>query len=236
MLLSTFMHFDLRDYPIDGPLPELPPRCCASAAQTMLIELARARQPTIRQLYMRMVGARGHRQIYGTPARSPTRCSVVRQSAADGFNIMPPVSRTRRISSCHPGVAAARPVPHPLQAARAILSPKISIVITMVYSTIIIVQMPKLRLASLVLTVLKPRPEIRGEAIHGAAALAVPGGPSRRSIRCGPRSAPRPRTSSAASPRSAPSSIPRSCTTTRWRRRWCIGSASGSTMPTSRPS
>ena len=39
-----------------------------------------------------------------------------------------------------------------------------------------------------------------------------------------------------ASPRSAPSSIPRSCITTRWKQRWCIGSASGSTMPTSRPS
>ena len=41
----------------------------------------------------------------------------------------------------------------------------------------------------------------------------------------GARSATRPRMWSGASPRSAASSIPRSCTTTRWRRRWCTGSA-----------
>jgi FMN-dependent oxidoreductase (nitrilotriacetate monooxygenase family) len=92
MLLSTFMGVDLSAHPIDGPLPELPAEVLRVSRAAMLNKLARAENLTIRQLYMRMVGARGHRQIYGTPVQIADEMEEwFRSEAADGFNIMPPV-------------------------------------------------------------------------------------------------------------------------------------------------
>jgi alkanesulfonate monooxygenase SsuD/methylene tetrahydromethanopterin reductase-like flavin-dependent oxidoreductase (luciferase family) len=69
--------FDLSGYPLDGPIPDLPETNASKSRQLLTIELARRENLTIRQLYLRVAGARGHWQLvnYG----------------ADGFNVMPPV-------------------------------------------------------------------------------------------------------------------------------------------------
>jgi FMN-dependent oxidoreductase (nitrilotriacetate monooxygenase family) len=92
MLLSTFMGFDLTTYPVDGPLPELPAEVLRVSRAAMLTKLARTENLSIRQLYLRMVGARGHRQIYGTAVQVADEMEEwFKKDAADGFNIMPPV-------------------------------------------------------------------------------------------------------------------------------------------------
>ena len=95
MLLSAFMQFDLTPYEVDGPLPELPARVLELSRAKMLSELAQREKLTIRQLYLRMAGARGHRQIYGTPAQIADELEAwFDAEAADGFNIMPPIEPT----------------------------------------------------------------------------------------------------------------------------------------------
>lgn len=62
--------FDLRGYPIDGPLPE-----AVDATETKastghfrnVVKWARQEKLTIRQLYQRFAGARGQRSLIGTP-------------------------------------------------------------------------------------------------------------------------------------------------------------------------
>ncbi|HUZ74152.1 MAG TPA: LLM class flavin-dependent oxidoreductase [Stellaceae bacterium] len=92
MLLSQFMAFDLSPYPIDGPLPEMPENKVVSSRRTLLTDLAQRENLTIRQLYLRMAGARGHRTIYGTPTQIADELEEwFTKAGADGFNIMPPV-------------------------------------------------------------------------------------------------------------------------------------------------
>jgi FMN-dependent oxidoreductase (nitrilotriacetate monooxygenase family) len=92
MLLSTFLGFDLSSYPVDGPLPELPEAVLANSRAVLFQKLARSENLTIRQLYMRIAGGRGHRQVCGTPVQIADELeSWFKSGAADGFNIMPPV-------------------------------------------------------------------------------------------------------------------------------------------------
>jgi FMN-dependent oxidoreductase (nitrilotriacetate monooxygenase family) len=91
-LLSTFINFDLTGYPVDGPLPEIQPSKVSASRTTLLTDIARRENLTIRQLYTRIAGGRGHIQFAGTPtqvADELERWFVGK--AADGFNIMPPV-------------------------------------------------------------------------------------------------------------------------------------------------
>jgi alkanesulfonate monooxygenase SsuD/methylene tetrahydromethanopterin reductase-like flavin-dependent oxidoreductase (luciferase family) len=82
---------DLRGLDVDGPLPELPETNAGKSRQALLVDLARREGLTIRQLYLRTAGARGHRQIRGTPARIADELQAwFEGGAADGFNIMPP--------------------------------------------------------------------------------------------------------------------------------------------------
>jgi alkanesulfonate monooxygenase len=83
---------DLSGYPVDGPLPDLPESNGGKSRQDLLIRLARREELTIRQLYLRIAGARGHRQIRGTPETIADELEAwFRGGAADGFNIMPPM-------------------------------------------------------------------------------------------------------------------------------------------------
>jgi FMN-dependent oxidoreductase (nitrilotriacetate monooxygenase family) len=92
MLLSAFLGYDVSGLDPDGPLPELPPQVLATSRARLLSDLARRESLTIRQLYMRMAGARGHRQIYGTPAQIADEMEAwFKEEAADGFNVMPPI-------------------------------------------------------------------------------------------------------------------------------------------------
>lgn len=91
-LLATVMGgVDLSDYDVDGPIPELPPTNGPKSRQHLVVELARRDRLTIRQLYLRIAGARGHQQIVGTPRLIADRLQQwFEEGGADGFNIMPP--------------------------------------------------------------------------------------------------------------------------------------------------
>ncbi|MBD2123640.1 MULTISPECIES: LLM class flavin-dependent oxidoreductase [Trichocoleus] len=83
--------FDLSQYPLDGPLPDLPETNGGKSRQKLLTDLARRENLTIRQLYQAIAGARGHRQILGTPEQIADQLEEwFVNDAADGFNIMPP--------------------------------------------------------------------------------------------------------------------------------------------------
>lgn len=67
-LLSTMIGgFDLSAYPLDGPLPDLPETNGGKSRQKLLSDLAQRENLTIRQLYLSIAGARGHKQLLGTP-------------------------------------------------------------------------------------------------------------------------------------------------------------------------
>src|SRR5690606_38550669 len=60
-------NFDLSGYPVDGPLPELPvTESGQRSRQQLFVDLARRENLTIRQLYLRIAGGRGHLTLIGT--------------------------------------------------------------------------------------------------------------------------------------------------------------------------
>lgn len=83
--------FDLSGYDLDGPLPELPVSNSMQSRQALFIELARRENLSIRQLYLKIAGARGHHTVIGTPKTvADTLEQWFVEQGADGFNIMPP--------------------------------------------------------------------------------------------------------------------------------------------------
>ena len=58
---------DLRQFPLDGPLPDLPPTNSAKARQQLLVDLARRENLTLRQIARHASAANGHRVLVGTP-------------------------------------------------------------------------------------------------------------------------------------------------------------------------
>jgi FMN-dependent oxidoreductase (nitrilotriacetate monooxygenase family) len=84
--------FDLSSYPLDGPVPDLPETNAGKSRQALVIDLARREKLTIRQLYLRIAGARGHWQVVGTPEQiADTMEERFQNYGADGFNIMAPI-------------------------------------------------------------------------------------------------------------------------------------------------
>jgi FMN-dependent oxidoreductase (nitrilotriacetate monooxygenase family) len=83
---------DLSDYPLDGPVPtDLPETNGGKSRQRLLLDLAARENLTIRQLYLRIAGARGHNTIQGTPKSIADHLeNWFVNEGADGFNIMPP--------------------------------------------------------------------------------------------------------------------------------------------------
>ncbi|GAJ98424.1 nitrilotriacetate monooxygenase component A [Geomicrobium sp. JCM 19055] len=94
-LLSSLLNFDLSNYPLDGPLPPLPSVESNNGAKTrfeLVTKLAKDENLTIRQLYQHIAGARGHREIFGTPVQIADQLQEwFDHEAADGFNIMAPL-------------------------------------------------------------------------------------------------------------------------------------------------
>lgn len=89
-LATTLGEVDLRGYDLDGPLPELPEANGPKSRRQLLIDMARRDNLTIRQLYQRVVGARGHLTLVGTPEQvADVMEQWLQEGAADGFNIMP---------------------------------------------------------------------------------------------------------------------------------------------------
>ncbi|MCB8878016.1 LLM class flavin-dependent oxidoreductase [Acidisoma silvae] len=90
-LLSSMIGLDLRGQDVDGPLPPIPESETGKSRARLLSDLAERESLSIRQLYQHIAGARGHKQIVGTPAEIADHLEEwFIQGAADGFNVMPP--------------------------------------------------------------------------------------------------------------------------------------------------
>jgi alkanesulfonate monooxygenase SsuD/methylene tetrahydromethanopterin reductase-like flavin-dependent oxidoreductase (luciferase family) len=91
LLTGLLGDVDISGYPLDGPLPELPETQGSTSRQKLIYDKARREGLTIRQLYLSVSGARGHRFILGTPTDIADQLEEwFWGHGADGFNIMPP--------------------------------------------------------------------------------------------------------------------------------------------------
>jgi N-acetyl-S-(2-succino)cysteine monooxygenase len=90
-LLSKYIAWDLAGYDIDGPVPAVPQDRGAPTRSALLSDTAQAEGLTIRQLYQRIAGGRGHYQVIGS---AKDVVDVMEDwfatGAADGFNVLPP--------------------------------------------------------------------------------------------------------------------------------------------------
>jgi alkanesulfonate monooxygenase SsuD/methylene tetrahydromethanopterin reductase-like flavin-dependent oxidoreductase (luciferase family) len=82
---------DLSGYPLDEPFPEQLPETLGNKSRVALLtEMARRDKLTVRQLYTRIAGARGHWTVIGTPADVADQIEErFVKHGADGFNLMP---------------------------------------------------------------------------------------------------------------------------------------------------
>ena len=93
--LSTYLGTDLSGYNVDGPIPnkidtedKTNPNTRANLVRSIV---QRENLQTIRELYEFIAGARGHREIVGTPAQIADQLQEwFENEAADGFNVMAP--------------------------------------------------------------------------------------------------------------------------------------------------
>ena len=82
---------DLSKFPLDGPLPELPPSNAAKARQALVARTAREQNMTLRQIARHTAAGTGHRVLVGTPEYMADEMEKwLKEEAADGFNVMPP--------------------------------------------------------------------------------------------------------------------------------------------------
>ena len=90
-LLSKYIAWDLTGLDIDGPVPVVPQNRGAPTRSGLLSDTAKTEQLTIRQLYQRIAGGRGHFQMIGsTKDVADMMEDWLTSSAADGFNVIPP--------------------------------------------------------------------------------------------------------------------------------------------------
>lgn len=92
-LLSELLGgIDLAGVDPDGPLPEQGATNAGKSRQKLLVDMARSEGLSVRQLYQRAAGARGHRVLIGTAADIADDLHAWFESgAADGFAVIPPV-------------------------------------------------------------------------------------------------------------------------------------------------
>jgi FMN-dependent oxidoreductase (nitrilotriacetate monooxygenase family) len=82
---------DIRRFPLDGPLPDLPPSNAAKARQKMMIDLARRENLTIRQLARRFTFSLGHLVFVGTAIGLADMMEEwFLAGVADGFTMLSP--------------------------------------------------------------------------------------------------------------------------------------------------
>ncbi len=80
---------DLRQFPLDGPLPPLPPTNSGKSRQQLAIDLARKESMTLRQIARHMASAAGHRVLVGTPSHIADEMQAwIEAEACDGFNVI----------------------------------------------------------------------------------------------------------------------------------------------------
>lgn len=83
---------DFSNYSLDDRLPEYIPETNGNQSRRQLIiDLSRREKLTIRQLYQKVAGSRGHRIIFGNPEQIADQLEEwIDKGGADGFNLMMP--------------------------------------------------------------------------------------------------------------------------------------------------
>ena len=92
-LLASYLSIqDLAAYPLDGPLPDMPPTNLIQSRQQLIVDLGKREGLSIRELARHFAGARGHWQVVGTPSQIADAMEErFLDGAADGFNVMAPL-------------------------------------------------------------------------------------------------------------------------------------------------
>ena len=95
ILRQYYVGVDLSGYSLDDLAPPLPTNTELNKSRLKLVSDLAARGLTLRQLYLSLATARGHRTVVGTPEQIADAIEDwFANGAADGFNIMPPVLPT----------------------------------------------------------------------------------------------------------------------------------------------
>ncbi|NTJ11776.1 LLM class flavin-dependent oxidoreductase [Rhizobium lusitanum] len=82
---------DLTKFPLDGPMPELPPTNGATTRQQIVIDWARKEGLTLRQVARRFAETDGHHLVWGTPERvADLMEDWFSSEACDGFCVLFP--------------------------------------------------------------------------------------------------------------------------------------------------
>jgi alkanesulfonate monooxygenase len=83
---------DLSPYPLDGPFPEnLPQSNASQSTYQYVIDMARNEKLTMREVALRVAGARGKAVVRGSPQQVADHMEEwFRKDGCDGFNLMPP--------------------------------------------------------------------------------------------------------------------------------------------------
>ncbi len=80
---------DLARFPLDGPLPDLPPSNAAKARQELVVRTARERGMTLREIARHTAAGTGHRVLVGTAGHMADEMQAwLEAAAADGFNVI----------------------------------------------------------------------------------------------------------------------------------------------------
>ena len=89
-LVASRIGYDVSGHPLDGPVPPPPPALNSRTFASVLYEMARRENMTLRDLYNLTAAARGHWVLCGTPRTiADTLEEWFVERAADGFNILP---------------------------------------------------------------------------------------------------------------------------------------------------
>lgn len=95
ILKQYYAGVDLSGYSLDDKAPPLPTNTELNKSRLKLVSDLAARGLTLRELYLSLATARGHRTAVGTPEQiADALVEWFDNGAADGFNIMPPVLPT----------------------------------------------------------------------------------------------------------------------------------------------
>ncbi len=95
ILKQYYVGVDLSGYSLDDVAPPLPGNTELNKSRLKLVSDLASTGLTLRQLYLSLATARGHRTVVGTPEQIADAIEVwFSNGAADGFNIMPPILPT----------------------------------------------------------------------------------------------------------------------------------------------
>ncbi|TBZ11523.1 nitrilotriacetate monooxygenase, partial [Rhizobium leguminosarum bv. viciae] len=96
ILARHYKGIDLSGYSLDDPAPPLPDNTELNKSRLKLVsDLVSRNNLTLRQFYLAVATARGHRTVVGTPEQiADAMQSWFENGAADAFNVMPPILPT----------------------------------------------------------------------------------------------------------------------------------------------